>query len=103
MLAPWRIGFVLAGVVLLAAGGCADKDAFPLVPVSGRITLDGQPLAGASVFFKPQGKTPGFGAHGSTDADGRYVLTAARLNKPGTAIGEYTVAISKRVMPPPRP
>ena len=45
-------------------------------PVSGRVTLDDQPLANAVVLFEPiTGNTnPGMGSVGRTDSDGRFVL-----------------------------
>ena len=43
----------------------------PQYPVSGTITLDGKPLAGAGIMFLPRGETRGTGAFGMSDAAGQ--------------------------------
>jgi hypothetical protein len=92
------IGRVPLAVVVLAAGfaGCSGGGGREptLVPVSGTVTLDGKPLAGASVSFVPQAGTEGAGAFGTTDAEGRYTLDH-RSGKPGIEPGTYTVSFSK--------
>lgn len=58
-------------VVLLGVVGCGEKRP-PLAPVSGTVTLDGDPLPDVSVEFYPEaGGRPG---RGVTDADGKYEL-----------------------------
>lgn len=72
---------------MLAAlpAGCGKHSDNGLLPVSGQVRLDGQPLAGASVTFRSDSaQIPGL-----TDDDGRYEL------KPGAAPGEYRVVIGK--------
>ena len=68
--------FSLAGL-LAALAGCADAGP-KYAPVSGRVTLNGEPLAGVSVDFQPvaAGKDadPGPGSTGKTDKDGRFTL-----------------------------
>jgi hypothetical protein len=66
--------------------------------VSGTVTLDGAPLAGARVTFVPSGATQGSGAEARTGTDGRYELRDRR-GKPGTEPGAYKVTISKQLMP----
>lgn len=88
---------LLGPVVLLC--GCATPVDPSLVPVSGTVTADGQPLANATITFIPMDGTPGFGGVGKTDAAGRYTLAGSRDNAPGIPPGEYRVAISKRLMP----
>jgi hypothetical protein len=86
-------------VVLAAAGcGCARSDRLPLIPVGGVVTLDGKPLGGAAIGFAPIGTTPGNGASGRTDKDGKYELTASYRGK-GVPPGEYRVVVTKLVMP----
>jgi len=89
---------ILLPVLLALAVGCgsADKN---LAPVSGTITLNGEPLAGATVTFIPKDGTPGFGGVGKTDASGKYSLRGSRDNAKGIPSGEYRVVISKRLMP----
>ena len=62
-----------------------------LAPVSGTVTLDGEPMADAGVLFQPvqQGAT----TVGSTNEQGRFALRTN--NRPGAPLGEYYVLISK--------
>ncbi|HVA51249.1 MAG TPA: carboxypeptidase-like regulatory domain-containing protein [Pirellulales bacterium] len=75
--------FSLAAVL---AVGCSKSDRDTgTVPVSGKVTHGGQPLAGAVVtFVSDAGLTPGAGM---SDADGGYSLRV----KPGS----YTATVSK--------
>jgi hypothetical protein len=69
-----------------------------LVPVTGRITLNGKPAAGVVVTFLP----PQWGAsNGETKDDGSYSLTTA--GRPGALPGSYRVAVSYLVDPAGRP
>lgn len=82
----------LAGVfvVLAATIGCWGD--MKVAPVSGILTLDGEPVEQASVVFEPQpGGRPSFGV---TDAEGKYSLAYSRtLN--GAEVGDCLVKISK--------
>jgi hypothetical protein len=78
--------------VLLALGcvGCGPSGP-ELAPVSGRITLDGQPLSTADIIFQPdESKSP---SYGRTDSDGRYELGYKR-GVAGALLGQHTVRIS---------
>jgi len=59
----------LAGSILLFAG-CGPGGP-EIASVSGRVTMDGKPLANATVVFIPENGRP---SGASTDADGKYVL-----------------------------
>jgi hypothetical protein len=87
-----------APFALLLLAGCNSTDP-SLVPVSGTVTLDGRPLANATVTFIPKDGTPGFGGVGKTDAAGKYKLKGSRDDANGIPPGEYRVVISKRLMP----
>ena len=81
-------------LLVLVLPGCAPSgipEGPAPVPVEGTVTLDGQPLAGASLMF-------GQSAFGETDANGHYELSAAG-GKKGCPPGEYQVVIEKWVMP----
>lgn len=81
---------LLASAAVVGCGGSGLK----LVPVSGEVTLDGQPVADAAVVFTPlQGGPP---ASATTDAQGRYQL--ATNNQPGAVPGEHRVTITKQTM-----
>jgi hypothetical protein len=81
-------------VIALLAGCGSDKTA----PVSGRITLNGNPLANASVTFAPLGakdkQEPGPSSAGITDSDGRYELRLIGQEGRGAMIGKHKVRIA---------
>jgi len=99
-----RFRFVKLGVGVLLLGfaaGCGGgRDAAlpDLVPVSGTVTLDGQPLANALVTFLPVGSTRGRSCYGVTDASGRYELMENEKSK-GAPVGAFSVLCNKWVMP----
>jgi len=80
---------LLLGSVALGCGG-AKKDAPKTVPVSGTVTVDGQPIGGATVTFLPT-STDRHGATGTTDATGRYTLFVG--DNRGAMPGNYKVTI----------
>lgn len=84
-------------LALLVVAGCGKPQ---VVPVSGRVTLDGQALSGAHVSFQPIGSLDrppaGSGSYGKTDADGRYTLRLIQPDRPGAVVGKHRVSISKR-------
>jgi hypothetical protein len=74
----------------LVAGGCSNSGDRPdLGEVSGTVTLDGQPLANASIAFCQPGFRPSIG---STDSKGHYELIYIRDIK-GATVGTHTVKI----------
>lgn len=75
----------LALLVALVAG-CET----PYAGVTGRVTLDGKPLKGATVGFYPE---QGRGSHGETDAEGRYELRYTN-QKAGVPPGKCVVRIT---------
>ena len=70
-----------------------------LTAVSGTVTLDDKPLAGALVKFFPQGETQGHGGHARTGEDGRYEILPQRLPGKGLLPGQYKVIVSRLVAP----
>lgn len=79
-------------VFVLASVGCsnAPQDLPDLATVTGTVTMDGEPLANASVeFVSANGQV----ASGTTDAAGKYELAYVGGNK-GAEIGENTVRIT---------
>jgi hypothetical protein len=67
-----------------------------LAPVSGTVTLNGEPLAGADVHFQPIGSkenpNPGPGSHAKTDDQGRYSLRVDE-RQAGAVVGKHRVMI----------
>jgi hypothetical protein len=68
----------------------------PLVPVSGRVYLNGEPLTGGQVFARSLERA-GCNALGKTDAQGNFTLrTDVRGDfLPGVFVGEHRVIIIK--------
>jgi len=88
--------FAVAGLLIIQ--GCGGN---PLgtVRVSGTVTLDGNPVEGASVSFSPVGGE-GRESFGVTDVQGRFVLTTPGTDTGSGAIpGEYHVTLSKWTNP----
>jgi hypothetical protein len=82
----------LSLTVSLLLTGCGGAAGPELGKVSGRVTLDGQPLANAVVRFQPAG-AGGTYSTGRTDADGNYQLRYSR-DQYGALIGSHRVSVS---------
>ena len=82
----------LSILLVLALAGCGSG--VTLLPVSGTVTIDDKPVAGAAVLFQPAGGGPA--AHAVTDADGRYTLETA--NSKGAVPGEHKVTVTKKII-----
>jgi hypothetical protein len=88
------LGFVFS-FLLLATTGCGTG--YSVAPVSGQVTLDGDPLPDASVTFQPvaeQDSSAGLGSYGRTDENGRYSLKLIENDQEGAAVGKHRVQIS---------
>jgi len=86
--------------LVLLGFGCSDGPA--LVPVSGVVTLDGEPLEGATLSFIPVPGNP-ISTSGTdvTGPKGNFQMTYN--GRSGLAPGKYTVKISKTVeVAPPK-
>jgi hypothetical protein len=87
MLLSWS-----AAVLVGCCAGCSQSSTRPeLAPVKGRVTLDGQPLAGALVLFRAE--SGGRSSRATTGNDGRYELVYLRDVK-GAQLGKHTVKIT---------
>jgi len=79
------------GILLIS--GCGGDGRPVTVPVSGKIILDGAPVAGASVMFLPEnGGRPGLGV---TNESGIYHLSSYGEKNDGVPVGQYSVAVTK--------
>jgi hypothetical protein len=88
---------LIAGVLAVAAG--CNRSPYDLAPVSGLVTLDGNPLAAARVRFEPRAAgdsiDAGPGSMGITDSEGRYELETIKQNR-GAVVGTHVVRIGTR-------
>ncbi|QDT63440.1 hypothetical protein V22_06610 [Calycomorphotria hydatis] len=103
-------------VCLSAISGCSQQETFLVVPVSGKVLLDGKPLSNMTVYFNPKefveedSVVAGWPSSGTTDEEGKYVLMVARKGggrgaMPGThrvTITDNTVDVDKPSRVPER-
>jgi hypothetical protein len=71
--------------------GCGKSGQLALYPTTGVVTLNGTPVARASVVFSPANAASGSVATGLTDGSGRFALSTA--GREGAAQGPYTVTV----------
>lgn len=93
---------VLFGVMMAGCGQSESVKVPELYPVTGKVTLDGEPLVGAVLSFLPKGDTAGQVVTATT-ADGGNFSAMYSNGKPGCPTGEFQVYISKLVMPDGNP
>jgi len=84
----WVQAALLCALCMVIAG--CNRSGLDLAPVEGVVKHNGAPVEGAGVLFLPP---TGPMAMGTTDAEGRFILTTA--NHEGALIGEHRVIISK--------
>ncbi len=98
-----RSNVVLCGIgcmtalAVASAGGCS-KSPYAIAPVSGSVSLDGQPLVGGVVIFQPvavKGLEAGPGSTGRLDPMGQFRLSTIN-GTPGAVVGEHVVRIYSR-------
>ena len=92
-----RLMLVAAALTVLVPMGCAREESLALAPVSGTVTLDGQPLADATVHFEPQQSQAGSQApssFGKTDERGQYHLEIVTTGETGAMIGQHRVTVT---------
>jgi hypothetical protein len=92
-----------AGALLWTASvllpGCGPTENLPeCAPVTGKVTIGGQPLASAMVTFHPEGE--GNKGQASTEVDGTYVLNTYDV-KDGAVVGKHTVTVERYLPPMP--
>jgi hypothetical protein len=84
---------LVLGALLSTVAGCSQPGE-KLLPVSGRITVDGRPLTFGSVAFRPdasRGNTTQHHPIGQIDSAGNYVLYT--LRQKGAPPGWYKVLV----------
>jgi len=83
--------WVTFGIVLT---GCSNSSRLPTYRVTGTVTSQGKPVAGAAITFVPTGKE-GEAASAITDSEGKYALTTWEAGD-GARPGQYRVKVSKQ-------
>ena len=99
--------FRLLLLALVTVAGCESTAEGPRTyAVTGEVTLDGQPVAGADVAFLPSTSTPdATPAQAVTDETGRFEVVTlfdqGRTSQAGMTAGTYGVQITQLKRPPP--
>jgi hypothetical protein len=76
-------------------GACSSRSGrAPTYPVTGTVTMKGQPLEGATVVFVPAEGATHEPASGITDAAGKFKLSTF-LADDGAQEGDYRIKVSK--------
>ncbi len=89
-----------AAVAGTLSGGCS-KAPYKVVPVSGKVTLDGNPVPNLAVFFQPvvsdSSTDPRPASVGRTNDQGEYELTVPDPSgsKKGALVGKHRVAFTR--------
>ena len=80
---------------MLVLSGCGQRGLKGLVPAEGMVTLNGEPVEGASISFAPQSGVPDArSAAAMTDKNGKFVATIFNYGD-GMQPGEYQVFVTK--------
>ncbi|SRR5713226_8307145 len=85
-----RWAWVLTFAVSLTATGCSGGR--KLYKVEGVVTIEGQPLTGASVVFNPMDTSQGGTASAKTEEDGSFRLYTQNRGE-GALAGDYKVTV----------
>jgi hypothetical protein len=82
-------------LIILGLNGCSRIP--NVVPVSGKVTVDGQPLANVAINFGPLtgGMDGAYAAYGKTDAQGRFTLKLVDNGQPGATVGKNRVTLNE--------
>src|SRR6188768_4284211 len=100
---PAVLFLILGSCFIVGCGPASKEGKFIVTPVTGKVTLNGQPLADADVMFMLEGTPPADynGTAAKTDAQGNFeVITGTRKGAPK---GKYKVVVSKFVGPDGKP
>jgi len=94
-----RMSLPIAAMLVAVMGCGANQDGFTYQPVTGKVTMDGQPLVGATVAFIPQSNSleSGRPSTGMTDESGVFTLKSMGGQK-GAVIGDHVVSISTKLV-----
>jgi len=88
------------GLVVLAGCGGSSSDAGPenLVPVTGKVMVNGEAVAGITLTFLPDSGTTGTGGFAATSVDGNFIVKH-RSGQEGIEPGTYKVVTSLYLTP----
>jgi len=87
---------LLSLILTTSVCGCGGGKTVETVPVSGLITMNGEPLVNAAVMFQLNSETESTAptSVGITDDDGKYTLKLSISNTSGAVVGEHRVRVT---------
>jgi hypothetical protein len=91
---PFWVALTLVLATIMVGGCSSGTRRAPTYPVTGTVTMKGQPLEGATVVFVPAEGSSQEAASGITDAAGKFKLSTF-LADDGSQEGEYRIKVSK--------
>ena len=103
----WLGGCAVVSLVAAATLGCGKPSGVSFAPVTGRVVVNGQPLAAGTIHFFPDESkgTKGPMSTGALQSDGSYTLRGPGLNV-GAMVGNHRVYLTLPLqdqMPTPVP
>jgi hypothetical protein len=97
-----RAHLMLLATLVASDLGCSTSGR-GLVPVAGKVTLDGAPIPGVYLFFDQPQAERNVAYIGQTDEQGHFELRRAGEDAVGAAPGAYRVTLSTAVAKPGSP
>lgn len=98
-------GLLLTAILISGCGSSVEipEYAAELTPVTGIVSANGQPVAGANVIFHPEGGNAQT-AYGRTDTEGRYTLSTpiagvSLEQQAGVVPGTYKITVNRIARP----
>jgi hypothetical protein len=86
---PGLLSPILATLGLVTICGCGGSDQLPLAPVTGKVTVDGQPLQEGQLLFRPA-----IGRAGRGRVENGVIVEASTYGvNDGLVLGKHKVAI----------
>jgi hypothetical protein len=89
---PFPVMLLLTACFLSGSGCNGGKE--KVVRVTGKVTHNGNPVAGMIVSFVPQTETSSGVSTGETDEKGQYELTVFKTGQRGAVVGTHKVWVS---------
>ena len=83
------------GLICFVVGCSSPPPVETLVPVAGKLMVNGKPMDGVTLTFIPEISKNNRGGSAITGTDGSFTVTDLTQNLPGMAAGRYIVAYSR--------
>lgn len=91
------VGCAIAALAAIAMAGCGKEATPELIPVVGKVTIDGKPATEGAVAFRGVGGGSGIQPAGLISEDGSYKIYSGQNE--GAPAGEYLVLVFVRKTP----